>query len=72
MSSANNTFGTNSPSLEATGSEQPMGVSSVGGDKPQAVTDKQQRQEYFQDERGGDPASSAEGHEQKREKIKVD
>ena len=41
---ANKSFGTQSPPLEATGDEQPMGVSSIRGDKPQAVPDKQQRQ----------------------------
>lgn len=48
MSSANNTFGTASPPLEATGGQQPMGVSSIRGDKPQGVPDKQQRKgEYL-------------------------
>lgn len=44
MSSAGKTFGTQSPPLEASGQEQPMGVSSIDGDKPEAVSDKQQRQ----------------------------
>ncbi|KZT03732.1 uncharacterized protein LAESUDRAFT_683256 [Laetiporus sulphureus 93-53] len=40
-------FGTQSPPLEATGQEKPMGVSSVSGEKPEAVPDAQQRQQYF-------------------------
>ena len=44
MSSAGKSFGTQSPPLEATGEEQPMGVSSVDGGKPKAVPDSQQRQ----------------------------
>ncbi|KAI0676369.1 hypothetical protein C8Q78DRAFT_996991 [Trametes maxima] len=47
MSSAGKSFGTQSPPLEATGQEQPMGVSSVDGGKPKAVPDSQQRQGYF-------------------------
>ncbi|KAI0716738.1 hypothetical protein C8Q76DRAFT_794999 [Earliella scabrosa] len=73
MSSASNTFGTQSPPLEATGSEQPMGVSSIRGDKPQAVPDSQQRKEYFKNERPNtDAAPTEEDLPQKREKIKVD
>ena len=43
MSSANKSFGAQSPPLEATGEDQPMGMSSVGGDKAQAVPDTEQR-----------------------------
>ncbi|KAI0642768.1 hypothetical protein C8Q79DRAFT_984075 [Trametes meyenii] len=50
MSSAGKSFGTQSPPLEATGEEQPMGVSSVDGGKPKAVPDSQQRQGYFKDD----------------------
>ncbi|EJF55752.1 hypothetical protein DICSQDRAFT_72998 [Dichomitus squalens LYAD-421 SS1] len=40
----NDSFGTSSPPLEATkGGEEPMGVSSISGDKPKGVPDKQQR-----------------------------
>ncbi|KAF9530312.1 hypothetical protein CPB83DRAFT_851370 [Crepidotus variabilis] len=39
--------GTQSPPLEATGSDKPMGVSSIDGAKPEWVSDKDQRQEYF-------------------------
>ncbi|TBU22533.1 hypothetical protein BD311DRAFT_811445 [Dichomitus squalens] len=42
--SQNDSFGTSSPPLEATkGGEEPMGVSSISGDKPKGVPDKQQR-----------------------------
>ncbi|KAI0760372.1 hypothetical protein C8Q74DRAFT_1295755 [Fomes fomentarius] len=75
MSSANNTFGTASPPLEATGGQQPMGVSSIRGDKPQGVPDKQQRKEYFKNE-GLNTSGAAEAREedegQKSEKLKVD
>ena len=38
-------FGTDSPPLEATqaGGEEPMGVSSISGEKPKGVPDQQQR-----------------------------
>ncbi|KAH9940318.1 hypothetical protein B0H21DRAFT_579386 [Amylocystis lapponica] len=45
-------FGTQSPPLEATGQEQPMGVSSIDGGKPDAVPDAQQREQYFQGNQG--------------------
>jgi len=35
--------GTESPPLEATGSEVPMGVSSIDGTKPNHVSDREQR-----------------------------
>ncbi|KAI8972906.1 hypothetical protein BD414DRAFT_499813 [Trametes punicea] len=74
MSSAGKSFGTQSPPLEATGEGQPMGVSSVSGGKPQAVSDSQQRQEYFKDD-GKHADATVEGvesREQHREKIKKD
>ncbi|RPD61407.1 hypothetical protein L227DRAFT_652670 [Lentinus tigrinus ALCF2SS1-6] len=76
MSSANKSFGTQSPPLEATGDDQPMGVSSINGDKPQAVSDKQQRQGYFENEKGSiadDMPSRVSGSQgEKSEKIKTD
>jgi hypothetical protein len=52
-------FGTNSPPLEATGSEKPMGMSSVSGSHNAGhVSDKEQRKDYF-------PDGKAEGTEQK-------
>ncbi|KAI0355980.1 hypothetical protein OH77DRAFT_1453660 [Trametes cingulata] len=72
MSSAGKSFGTQSPPLEATGEEQPMGVSSVDGGKPQAVSDSKQRQEYFKDDgKHADTAGRTE-KEGQAEKIKQD
>ncbi|OCH86461.1 hypothetical protein OBBRIDRAFT_797172 [Obba rivulosa] len=48
MSKAGTTFGTQSPPLEATGEESPMGVSSINGGHPDAVPDSIQRQQYFE------------------------
>ncbi|KAF5311036.1 hypothetical protein D9619_008124 [Psilocybe cf. subviscida] len=46
----NTSFGTNSPPLEATGSEKPMGMSSVHGSHNAGhVSDKEQRKDYFPD-----------------------
>ncbi|KAH9941728.1 uncharacterized protein BXZ73DRAFT_98123 [Epithele typhae] len=51
MASVNTSFGTQSPPLESTpGGEQPLGVSSIRGDKPQGVPDREQRKGYFKDE----------------------
>ncbi|KAI0747338.1 hypothetical protein BC629DRAFT_1599390 [Irpex lacteus] len=48
MSSAGNTLGTQSPPLDATaGQNAPMGVSNIQGDKPDAVPDSKQREQYF-------------------------
>ncbi|CCL99567.1 uncharacterized protein FIBRA_01585 [Fibroporia radiculosa] len=47
-SKSGKSFGTQSPPLEATGEDKPMGVSSVDGHKPDAVSDMQQREQYFQ------------------------
>ncbi|KAI3608112.1 hypothetical protein WG66_006516 [Moniliophthora roreri] len=54
MSSAGASMGTNSPPLEATGSHNPMGATSVdaaaeGKGKTGAVLDNEQRQQYFAD-----------------------
>lgn len=47
-SHAGQSFGTNSPPLDATGQDKPMGVSSISGDKPASpVPDVEQRQGYF-------------------------
>ncbi|OJT08828.1 hypothetical protein TRAPUB_255 [Trametes pubescens] len=67
MSSAGKSFGTQSP---PTGDQQPMGVSSVDGGKPQAVPDSQQRSEYFKDD--GKHADSAAGQTEKTEKTEKD
>ncbi|CDO70565.1 hypothetical protein BN946_scf184579.g21 [Trametes cinnabarina] len=73
MSSAGKTFGTQSPPLEASGQEQPMGVSSVDGGKPQAVSDSSQRQGYFKDDGKHATATSERvSEEEKQEKIKKD
>ncbi|KAH9833257.1 uncharacterized protein C8Q71DRAFT_860526 [Rhodofomes roseus] len=40
--------GAQSPPLEATGQEKPMGVTGASGAKPDAVPDIEQRQQYFQ------------------------
>ncbi|KAF8911244.1 hypothetical protein CPB85DRAFT_1304383 [Mucidula mucida] len=39
--------GTESPPLEATGEHVPMGVSAVGGGPVEAVSDAEQRKDYF-------------------------
>ena len=44
MSSDKTAFGTQSPPLEATGQEEPLGVSDASGTKPKAVPDSEQRQ----------------------------
>ncbi|KAI0370537.1 hypothetical protein BV20DRAFT_966437 [Pilatotrama ljubarskyi] len=73
MSSAGKSFGTQSPPLEATGEQQPMGVSSVGGGKPQAVSDADQRQGYFKDDgKHADTAGRGTEKEGQAEKIKQD
>ncbi|KAI0325167.1 hypothetical protein GY45DRAFT_1374951 [Cubamyces sp. BRFM 1775] len=72
MSSAGKSFGTQSPPLEATGEEQPMGVSSVDGGKPKAVPDSQQRQGYFKDDGKHAAGGQTENAEQKTEKSKQD
>jgi len=41
---AGSTSGTQSPPLEATGSEIPMGVCSIDGTKPTYVSDRKQRE----------------------------
>lgn len=43
MASAGKTFGVQSPSLTASGQDEPMGVSGISGHKPQAVPDAEQR-----------------------------
>ncbi|KAI0077372.1 hypothetical protein K474DRAFT_1661809 [Panus rudis PR-1116 ss-1] len=72
MSSAGKSFGTQSPSLEATGSAEPMGVSSISGEKPQAVSDKKQRGEYLGE--AGDRANQKQEEESsvETEKLKKD
>ncbi|KAI0690891.1 hypothetical protein BC835DRAFT_1362542 [Cytidiella melzeri] len=40
--------GTQSPSLDSSGQNEPMGVSNIQGDKPKAVPDSKQREQYFQ------------------------
>ncbi|OBZ67465.1 hypothetical protein A0H81_12644 [Grifola frondosa] len=78
MSGAGKTFGTQSPPLEATGEEQPMGVSSIDGGQPEAVPDSQQRKEYFQGQgiATGDDDQEAQAQtssqESRAEKIKKD
>ncbi|PSR81169.1 hypothetical protein PHLCEN_2v6504 [Hermanssonia centrifuga] len=49
MSKAGKSLGTQSPPLEATGEDKPMGISSIDGDTPDAVPDSEQREEYFKD-----------------------
>ncbi|KAI0631227.1 hypothetical protein C8Q77DRAFT_1159912 [Trametes polyzona] len=71
MSSAGKSFGTQSPPLEATGEQQPMGVSSVDGGKPQAVPDSQQRQGYFKDD-GKHADTAGRGEKEGQEKTKQD
>ncbi|EPS95125.1 hypothetical protein FOMPIDRAFT_1054446 [Fomitopsis schrenkii] len=48
MPSDKTASGTNSPPLEATGQEEPMGVTGASGAKPKAVPDSEQRQQYFE------------------------
>ncbi|TFK92339.1 hypothetical protein K466DRAFT_659327 [Polyporus arcularius HHB13444] len=73
MSSVDKSFGTQSPPLGASSDDKPMGVSNIRGDKPAAVSDKQQRQGYFDNQKGsiGDN-SPTEVHAEKAEKIKKD
>ncbi|RDX42434.1 hypothetical protein OH76DRAFT_1362764 [Lentinus brumalis] len=47
MSSVDKSFGTQSPPLGASSDDKPMGVSNIRGDKPAAVSDKQQRQGLY-------------------------
>ncbi|CAL1699578.1 unnamed protein product [Somion occarium] len=69
-------FGTQSPPLEATpGQEEPMGVSNIRGDKPAAVSDKEQRQEYFKDDQVNDRQPEEDVSEKSTahpEKLKTD
>jgi len=55
---AGKSFGTQSPPLEATGQQEPMGVSSISGDKPKAASDQHQREQYFQ---GAETGKETEG-----------
>ncbi|THH32775.1 hypothetical protein EUX98_g1419 [Antrodiella citrinella] len=71
MSSAGKSFGTQSPPLGATGSEKPMGVSSVRGGEPEFVADSKQREQYFSQEQGGQN-ESADRETTAQEKIKKD
>ncbi|KAI0792464.1 hypothetical protein C8Q75DRAFT_602412 [Abortiporus biennis] len=43
--SAGSSFGTNSPALEIV--EDPMGVCSIKGDRPRALSDAEQRKDYL-------------------------
>ena len=43
MSSAGKSLGTQSPPLSSSDQDQPMGVSGISGQKPQAVPDTEQR-----------------------------
>ncbi|PCH35375.1 hypothetical protein WOLCODRAFT_156067 [Wolfiporia cocos MD-104 SS10] len=69
---AGQSFGTQSPPLEATGQEEPMGVSSISGDKPDAVPDIQQRQQYFQGVEAGKKHGDQVGSGASSEKVKTD
>ncbi|KAI0342188.1 hypothetical protein BDW22DRAFT_1429666 [Trametopsis cervina] len=62
MSSAGKSFGTQSPPLDNSGQNEPMGVSNIEGDKPKAVPDSEQRKGYFpgqQNESGKDAQASS-------------
>ncbi|EIN08272.1 hypothetical protein PUNSTDRAFT_134664 [Punctularia strigosozonata HHB-11173 SS5] len=43
------TSGTQSPPLEATGEQTILGVSSIDGNKPEVVSDSQQRHDYMKE-----------------------
>ncbi|KAI0732709.1 hypothetical protein C8Q72DRAFT_882065 [Fomitopsis betulina] len=47
MPSPKTAIGTESPPLEATGQEEPMGVTGASGTKAKAVPDSEQREQYF-------------------------
>jgi len=73
MSSAGKIFGTQSPPLEATGSEKPMSVSSVRGGEPEFVADAKQREQYFPQHQGQYESSGVrEAATQLPEKLKKD
>jgi len=73
MSSAGKSFGTQSPPLEATGSEKPMGISSVRSGEPEFVTDAKQREQYFPQHQGQDESSGTrEAATQVPQKLKKD
>ncbi|KAF9458238.1 hypothetical protein BDZ94DRAFT_1313478 [Collybia nuda] len=54
--------GTQSPPLEATGEDKPMGASSVNSTGPvEAVKDGEQRKQYFQSPEGSGETPSTKG-----------
>ncbi|TCD65130.1 hypothetical protein EIP91_003061 [Steccherinum ochraceum] len=71
-SNAGKSFGTNSPPLEATGSEKPMGVGSVGGGEPAFKSDGNQRDQYFTQQSTGQNESGSDSAEKPQEKVKTD
>ncbi|KAF4618702.1 hypothetical protein D9613_010147 [Agrocybe pediades] len=58
--------GTNSPPLEATGADKPMGASSVDGSVNAGhKSDQEQRGEYFHDAKSQTSSGDKESHAQK-------